>query len=267
MTRLSHTSAIGLSLIALIGAAMTVSTMGSRASADDASGLQDPRAAVEARFADTVVDEVACEGFGPLCQVTAGKTVFYVDPAARHAFIGRVYDLDAKRDLTEETLSALRPDIAPVSVDAPVINTGDLWATLPFDSAIVRNRGGALKVAVFSDLNCGYCQRLSAALHDAPDIEVHEFLVGMGQSGAASNAIACAADPERALEHYYETRRAPTGSCDKDIVGPAQAAARAINMRGTPTFVRSDGAVTAGFQDLQTLRAWLHAGDAVEETP
>ncbi|MEL7541372.1 MAG: disulfide isomerase DsbC N-terminal domain-containing protein, partial [Pseudomonadota bacterium] len=65
----------------------------------------DTRRAVEARFVQTQVDEVTCDGFGPLCQVVAGKTVFYVDARARHAFIGRVYDLEGKRDLTEATLA------------------------------------------------------------------------------------------------------------------------------------------------------------------
>lgn len=218
----------------------------------------DPQAAVEARFAETQVDSVSCDGFGPLCQVVAAKTVFYVDPEARHAFIGRVYDLEHKRDLTEETLVALRPE--PTAYPSSQMQAGLAWADLPFESSILRNEGGALKVAVFSDINCGYCRRLSDALHDAPDIEVREFLVGMSQSADASNAIACAEDPEEALQTYYATRRVPVSTCGKDVVTPAIEAARAINMSGTPTFMRPDGATMAGFQSTSQLRAWLEAG-------
>lgn len=223
-----------------------------------------PQAAVEARFAETQVDSVSCEGFGPLCQVVAGKTVFYVDPGARHAFIGRVYDLEAKRDLTEDTLATLRTE--PISASPANIQVGLAWDELPFEAAILRNAGGRYQVAVFSDINCGYCRRLSDALHDAPDIEVREFLVGMSQSADASNAIACAEDPEQALQTYYATRRVPVSTCGKDVVTPAIEAARAINMSGTPTFMRPDGATMAGFQSTSQLRAWLEAGLTKKES-
>lgn len=223
----------------------------------------DTRSAVEARFAETQVDDVSCDGFGPLCQVVAGKTVFYVDPDARHAFIGRVYDLEGKRDLTEATLATLRPESQPNP--PPQMQSSLSWADLPFEASILRNEGGRLSVAVFSDINCGYCRRLSDALHEAPDIEVREFLVGMSQSADVSNAIACSDDPEAALETYYATRRAPNGTCSEDVVTPAQAAARTIGMSGTPTFVRPDGQTMAGFQSVSQLRAWLEAGLTKEE--
>ena len=245
-----------LSLVPIIAACSS--------SGAETAAQTDPLTAVEARFAETKVDSVMCDGFGPLCQVVAGKTVFYVDPGARHAFIGRVYDLDAKRDLTEDALAKLRPELETVSSTGSQI--GVSWNELPLDAAILRNEGGALKVAVFSDINCGYCRRLSDSLHDAPDIEVHEFLVGMSGSAKTSNAIACADDPEAALEAYYTTRRVPVGACDQDVVSPAQQAARAIGMSGTPTFVRPDGASMAGFQSISELRVWLEAGLPTEES-
>lgn len=221
----------------------------------------DVRIAVENRFAETQVDEVNCDGFGPLCEVVTGKTVFYVDPDARHAFIGRLFDLDEKADLTEATLQRLgpQPDIVESDLSTPTTFTA-AWENLPFESAIVRNEGGPRKVAVFSDLNCGYCRNLSVALEDAPDIEVHEFLVGQIGSEAASRAIGCSEEPSDAIAEYFRTHQAPTAQCERDIVASARAAAQAINMRGTPTFVRVDGAVTSGFRDIASLRAWIDAG-------
>lgn len=240
------------------------------AQSDDAAEPISPqllgaRMAIEARFAETEFDEVNCDGFGPLCEVVAGKTVFYVDPEARHAFIGRLFDLDEKADLTEQTLQRLGPQPEIVEPDLSATqNYPFAWETLPFDVAIVRNEGGARKVAVFSDLNCGYCRNLSDALSDAPDIEVHEFLVGQIGSYEQSLAIGCADDPSSAIETYFQTRQAPEISCDRDIVSPARKAAQAIAMQGTPTFVRPDGAVTSGFRDLPSLRAWIDAGASIQ---
>jgi len=220
-------------------------------------------AAFKERFPETRPDAISCEGFGPLCQVIAGQTVFYIDPDARHAFIGRLYDLEAKADLTEATLKSLAPVVADVSQQYT-----DHWSNLPWDSALVRNKGGRFKVAVFSDLHCGYCRNLSMALADAPDIEVHEFLVGMAGSEEASRAIGCANDPDDAIHTYYRTRMLPDGACDRDIVGPARIAAKALGpaMQGTPTFIRPDGAVTSGFRDIASLRAWLEAGTSEKVT-
>lgn len=119
-----------------------------------------------------------------------------------------------------------------------------------------------MKVAVFSDLNCGYCRNFSTALAGATDIEAHEFLIGMAGSEAASRAIGCADNPEAAIDAYYRDRSIPAITCDRDIVEPARNAARALGpeMQGTPSFVRPDGAVTSGFRSIEDLRAWLADG-------
>lgn len=248
----AHTTWVALLAVALAPQALSAEPFEN----EQATSIEE---AFAARFPETIADTITCDGFGPLCQVVAGSTVFYVDPEARHAFIGRLYDLDQKRDLTEETLKALAPKRAS---EAPLPPSAS-WASLPLESAIVRNKGGSLKVAVFSDLHCGYCRNLSVALAEAPDIEVHEFLVGMAGSEAASRAIGCADDPESAVHTYYSTQMLPAGACDRDIVGPARAAAEALGpaMQGTPTFVRPDGAVTSGFRHIDDLRAWLQEGE------
>lgn len=223
---------------------------------DRAAKAHDVESAFATRFPETRPDSIRCDGFGPLCEVVAGNTVFYIDAAARHAFIGRVYDLEAREDLTEAALNRLAGSAS--TSPAPDV----AWDSLPFDSAILRNKGGALKVAIFSDLNCGYCRNLSAALETAPDIEAREFLIGMAGSEAASRAVGCASNPEAAIAAYYRDRAVPEADCNRDVVAPARKAARALGaaMHGTPTFVRPDGAVTSGFRDIESLRAWLSEG-------
>jgi len=232
--------------------------------ADAAPRTVDPGQAIGEAFPNTEFDRVECDGFGPLCQVVAGKTVFYVDPEARHAFIGRLYDLTAQTDLTAAALAGLAPtETAPAPTNTA--QEGALnWDDLPLDAAILRHPGAPRKVAVFSDLNCGYCERLNAELAIATDIEVHEFLIGQIGSAEASRAIGCAPDPAAAMDAYYATRDVPDTSCDRDIVAPARAAATRFGVRGTPSFVRPDGAVLSGFTDLPTLRAWI---DAQRSTP
>jgi len=232
--------------------------------AETAPKSSDAANVISEAFLNTDFDRVECDGFGPLCQVVAGKTVFYVDPEARHAFIGRLYDLSSRTDLTAATLERL----APAETARAPIEMGEQgalgWDDLPLGAAILRHPGAPRKLAVFSDLNCGYCERLNAELKAASDIEVHEFLIGRIGSAEASRVIGCATDPAAAMDAYYATRDVPQASCDRDIVAPARAAAARFGVRGTPSFVRADGAVLSGFTDLPTLRAWI---DAQGSTP
>ena len=242
-----------LGLIGIASAAIAGIVYAAWANAD----VSDPADSIGAAFPQTEFDEIDCDGFGPLCQVVAGQTVFYVDEQARHAFIGRLYDLEAKADLTARTLAGISPSVAAEPIYQPT--SGLSWDDLPLDAAIVRHPGAARKVAVFSDLNCGYCARLNAELASAEDIEIHEFLIGQIGSAEASRAIGCAPDPLAAMDAYYQNRAVPQVSCERDIVGPAQAAATRFGAHGTPTFVRSDGETLSGFQDASSLRAWIDA--------
>lgn len=251
-------------LIALgVGVSLTALIVFTAARADAAEPIN--HASVEQRAAErfegSPIDEVDCDGYGPLCQVVSGQTVLYVDEQVRYAFIGRLYDLEEEKDLTAETLALLVPEQPPLIHEAGAQTNSTLsFDDLPFDAAITRNEGGARKVAVFSDLHCGYCQRLSIALSDAPDIEAHEFLIAFSGSEEASRKIGCAEDPSDAIETYYKTRTLPPSECDRDIVEPAREAARSFGINSTPTFVRADGATMSGFRDLASLRAWIDEG-------
>jgi thiol:disulfide interchange protein DsbC len=51
------------------------------------------RAALKARLPKTPIDALTCEGFGGLCEVVSGSTLFYVDGSARYLLVGRLYDM------------------------------------------------------------------------------------------------------------------------------------------------------------------------------
>jgi hypothetical protein len=69
------------------------------------------RAALKLRLPKTPIDAINCEGLGGLCEVASKSTLFYVDRAAKYLVIGRVYDMEARQDLTAARLLALHPDL------------------------------------------------------------------------------------------------------------------------------------------------------------
>lgn len=206
---------------------------------------------IEQRFSNTEISSVSCDNFGTLCQVVSGKSVFYVNPNATHAFIGRVFDLESNQDLTEVTIDRLeasnnQTDHKPFS-----------WVSLPVHDAIIRNKNGIYEVAVISDINCGFCKKFSSQIDQIPDIKVYEFLLGNGSSKEKSNQIVCSETPEQALQAYYANKQFLSPDCDRDITASANKIAEQIDLKGTPTFIRPDGEILVGFESIHTLRNWI----------
>src|SRR3546814_11953684 len=69
------------------------------------------RAALMARLPKTPITGLSCEGFGGLCEVVSGNTLFYVDETARYLMVGRLYDMETRRDVTAARLLELNPDL------------------------------------------------------------------------------------------------------------------------------------------------------------
>src|SRR3546814_18426736 len=60
-------------------------------------------ALLNARLPKTQVSAIDCDKVAGLCEVVAGKTLFYVDGSARYLIVGRVYDMETRQDLKERS--------------------------------------------------------------------------------------------------------------------------------------------------------------------
>ena len=93
--------------LAMTGAA-TVLTLGVAAVTAlpaNAAGLaSDVAAALKLRLPKTPVDALTCDTLGPWCEVVSGDTLFYIDETARYLFVGRLYDMEERRDVTAARL-------------------------------------------------------------------------------------------------------------------------------------------------------------------
>ncbi|RSU64102.1 DsbC family protein [Sphingomonas sp. S-NIH.Pt1_0416] len=241
------------------------------AQASDTSGAV--RAALKARLPKTPIDALTCEGFGGLCEVVSGNTLFYVDETARYLLVGRLYDMETRRDVTAARLLELNPDLIAAGAaraggdskaqedepaNAPPAKV-DLGA-LPTDGAVRWGNPAGPKVVVFSDFHCGYCQRLSGELAKA-GVQVEERPISIfgAKSRALSEAVLCALDPAAALHAAYagEAPKARPG-CKPKGLDANEAFAKANGFNGTPVLVRaSDGAVLQGYRPASEIRRFL----------
>ena len=236
----------------------------------------DVAAALKLRLPKTPIDALNCDRLGPWCEVVSVDTLFYIDETARYLFVGRLYDMEERRDVTAARLLELNPDLlaaggARASSDygpgqkepgKAAADKVDL-SVLPEEGAIRWGNPKGLKLVVFSDFQCSYCKRQTAELQKT-DLLVEERPISIfGEaSRKLSEAVLCAPDPERALHEAYGGKKPmKSKACDATGLDANEAFARANSFAGTPVLVRaSDGAVLHGYRDAQTIRRFVNEG-------
>ena len=100
MAWLGWTKAGGILAMVLGGSAVASSTPADTAVA----------AALKDRFPRTEVAKIDCATVEGLCEVTAGKSLFYVDKSARYLIVGHLYDMETRQDLTSARLLEINPE-------------------------------------------------------------------------------------------------------------------------------------------------------------
>ncbi|MEL7197825.1 MAG: DsbC family protein [Pseudomonadota bacterium] len=274
MTRAIHFSIAAASAAAVLtsGVAMVTAIPAHAAIALDVSQ------ALELRLPKTPIDALDCKSFAPWCEVVSGDTLFYIDEAARYLFVGRLYDLEERRDVTATRLIELNPDLlaagaaraaggadsADQSHPAKAAKSKVDTAGLPKDGAVHWGNPRGEKLIVFSDFQCGYCRQLTGALTDTGlFIEERPISIFGASSRRMAEGVLCARDPVKAMHQAYAGQTHPIpSSCDvSEALDANEAFAKANGFSGTPVIVRAkDGAVLHGYRNAQTLIRFAKGG-------
>lgn len=277
--RALHLSLAAASAAAVLTSGVAVVT----AMPAQAAMARDVTQALKLRLPKTPIDALDCTTFAPWCEVVSGESLFYIDEAARYLFVGRLYDLEERRDVTAARLLELNPDLlaagaaraesrtkahSPEARTAPAKTMVDL-SGLPKDGAVVWGNRNGPRLVVFSDFQCGYCQRLTGELEKAGVlVEERPISIFGASSRRMSEGVLCAKDKAKALHAAY-AGRAPSvpATCDVgEELDANEAFAHANGFAGTPVIVRaSDGAVLHGYRDSATLRKFAGAKPGTEQ--
>ncbi|NNM76402.1 DsbC family protein [Sphingomonas sp. ID1715] len=232
------------------------------------------RAALKLRLPKTPIDAIDCSGLGGLCEVASKQTLFYVDRAAKYLVIGRVYDMEARQDLTAARLLALNPDLLTAGAarreagedeppqQRPSVPTRVSLAGLPANGAITWGPADGPKVVVFSDFNCSYCKKLEGELKAiGARVEERPISIFGAESRQVAEQVLCSPRPEMSLRMAYSgLALANPKPCDTSGLDANEAFAKAHGFGGTPVIVRpSDGAVLEGYRPAAALREFLGA--------
>jgi thiol:disulfide interchange protein DsbC len=270
----------GSAVLAIVAAGTAFAATGS----DDAAVV----ASLKERLPKTEVAKVDCATMKDLCEVTAGKSIFYVDKAARYLIIGHVFDMETRSDLTAARLLEINPEALlggasqaneggaeelaaatagrPVARDYPVRKAAPAagaarpqlvsLGSLPTAGGIEWGPSGGQKITIFTDLRCSYCRLLTTDL-ETMNVKVVERPISVLGTRELSNRVYCARDRVRALRLAYAGDVPAEARCDTSGLDANERFARQNGFTGTPVIVREDGAVHHGYMPKAELLAWL----------
>jgi thiol:disulfide interchange protein DsbC len=133
------------------------------------------------------------------------------------------------------------------------------------DSITVGAKNAAKKVIVFTDPDCPYCRTLHENIKKVivrrPDIAFVEILYALPMHKDAPKkvqAILCSKSVKMLHEAFSgKMTPEPPANCTADAMDRNTALARSLNFNSTPTMVRADGAVLAGFLAEDKLIEWI----------
>jgi thiol:disulfide interchange protein DsbC len=180
-------------------------------------------------------------------EVVMGANLAYVDESGQYFLFGHLYDMKSQRDLSAER----KDSIATIDFDA-----------LPLADAMKEVRGNGSRVlAIFSDPDCPYCQKLESDIRDLTNVTIYTFLMPLVSLHPAAHSKAvsiwCASDRTAAWHAMmWRGEAVPQAECPHPVHRNVALAER-LGINGTPTLIALDGRMLPGAASKEQIEAWL----------
>jgi thiol:disulfide interchange protein DsbC len=198
-------------------------------------------------FPNIKIDGIRKSSISGLYEIRVGKNVFYSDLSGEYVILGgQIVETSTHRNLTRARMRELS------LID---------WDSLPLEKAIVSgDKNAKLKMAVFTDPECPFCDRLERELKQAQDIRVYTFLYPLSMHKDArrkSEAIWCSKDRHGTLLKVMLEGADPLVERCKTPIDDILELGRKLGITGAPTLISEDGRISAGWKTADDLRKWL----------
>ncbi len=180
-----------------------------------------------------------------LWEVALGPHIFYVSEDGRHLLRGDIMDVTTRENLTRPARNKARHDAVESLGEANMI---------VFEPAQARHT-----VTVFTDVDCGYCQKLHSEMQAYLDEGIRVRYVAFPRAGVGSPAyqtmvsVWCAADQRVAMTRAKSGQPVEAKSCPNPVAEQYEMG-QLVGVRGTPTIVLENGDVVPGYLPASRLR-------------
>jgi len=177
-------------------------------------------------------------------ELIVGATILYVSEDGKYLLQGRLVDVAAHKDLTEEKLSGTRKQALEKIGQKNMI--------------VFKPKIGKYTVSVFTDIDCGYCRKLHSEIDQylAQGITIqYLFFPRAGKGSDSYNkavSVWCADDRNAALTAAKKDQKIQAKTCDNPVDEHMQLAAN-FDVKGTPMIVTEKGNIYPGYLPAKQL--------------
>jgi thiol:disulfide interchange protein DsbC len=211
------------------------------------------REAIAKSMPSVKVDSVKPSEVKGLYEVTVGANIFYISEDGKYLLQGRLVDVAARKDLTEEKLSAARKQAIDKMGQENMI--------------VFKPKISKYTVSVFTDIDCGYCRKLHSEIDQylAQGITIqYLFFPRAGKNSDSYNksvSVWCADDRNAALTAAKKDQKVPPKTCDNPVDEHMQLG-EDFDVKGTPMIVTEKGNIYPGYLPAKQLAEALESENA-----
>ncbi len=202
------------------------------------------RKALNQAMPNTKVETIKPSVIKGLYEAAIGANIYYVSEDGKYLIQGRLVDIAARKDLTEEKLNGTRK--------LAIENMGKE------NMIIFKAKIPKYTVTIFTDIDCGYCRKLHSELdqYSAQGITIqYLFYPRAGKSSDSYNkavSVWCADDRNAALTAAKKDKSIPVKTCDNPI-DKHMKLAEDFDVKGTPMIVTEKGNILPGYLPAKQL--------------
>lgn len=202
------------------------------------------------------IDSLTPSAIPGLYEVVSGGDVAYVTQDGVHMIQGTMFNVPARKNLSEKTLSAQR---------------AKALQELDPASLIVYKATGAEKqvITVFTDPSCPYCHRLHDEIPKLNELGVTVRYALYARSGEGAltsrqlSEVLCAEDKKTALVRFFANPSLNASGADCAQAAGLERIARAatqVGLKGTPHIVTNTGYASSGYMPAPELLRAIQQG-------
>lgn len=173
-----------------------------------------------------------------LYEVMVGPKLFYVSEDGQYLIQGSLFDIKARKDLTEDRLTEAR--------------LGALKKVGTDNMIVFKPKGPKHLAYVFTDIDCGYCRKLHSEIDQylKEGIEIRYLFFPRAGEGSESYfkavSVWCAKNRNEALTRAKKGDTPERKDCDNPV-DEHMALANAMGANGTPMIVTEQGNILPGY--------------------
>lgn len=190
------------------------------------------------------IDSIKPSEVKGLYEVIVGANIFYASEDGKYLLQGRLIDVAARKDLTEDKLNGTRKSALAQMGQANMI--------------VFKPKISKYTVTIFTDIDCGYCRKLHSEIDQylAQGITIqYLFFPRAGKGSDSYNkavSVWCADDRNTALTAAKRDQKLASKTCENPIDKHMQLAAD-FDVKGTPMIVSENGNIYPGYLPAKQL--------------